>query len=106
MPGFASTEPAWGEPPSVTVSEELRDLGQHPLLARLLAARGFATRADALAFLDPAYRAAMDPLEVPGVDAAAERLGLAADRGESVLGRGGFAATGQARAPPPVPAPR
>ena len=31
-------------------------------------------RAAALAFLDPAYRAAMDPLEVPGVAAAVERI--------------------------------
>jgi single-stranded-DNA-specific exonuclease len=99
MPGFASPEaspePVWGEPRSVIVSDELRELCAHPLLARLLAARGFATRAEALAFLDPSYRAAMDPLEVPGVDAAVERLGLAAGRGESVLVWGDFDADGQ-----------
>src|SRR5688572_33431407 len=95
MSGFAPPEPAWGDPPSVAIPDALRDLCPHPLLARLLAARGFATREQALAFLDPDHRSAMDPLEVPGVGVAVERIRLAASRREPVLVWGDFDADGQ-----------
>src|SRR5689334_13857656 len=95
MPAFQSSEPAWADPPSIEVPPELRDLGPHPLLGRLLAAKGFSDRAAALAFLDPAYRRAADPREVPGVDEAVERVELAAQRGETVLVWGDFDADGQ-----------
>jgi single-stranded-DNA-specific exonuclease len=95
MAGFAPPEPVWGDAPPSAVSDDLRALCMHPLLARLLAARGFATRAEALAYLDPACRAALDPREVPGVEAAVERVRLAAGRGERVLVWGDFDADGQ-----------
>src|SRR5262245_39802065 len=95
MPASLSPEPAWADPPAIDVPPELRDLGPHPLLGRLLAARGFSDRSAALAFLDPAYRRPADPPEVPGVDAAVERLELAARRGEAVLVWGDFDADGQ-----------
>src|SRR3954471_10792359 len=95
MPVSSTSEPAWADPPSIEVPPELRDLGPHPLLGRLLAARGFTDRAAALAFLDPARRAPADPRDVPGVDAAVERIELAAKRGEPVLIWGDFDADGQ-----------
>src|SRR5262245_50072031 len=95
VPGFAPPEPVWGAPAAPTAPDDLRAICEHPLLARLLAGRGVATRAEALAFLDPAWRPPMDPRAVPGVEAAVERIRQAVARVEPVLVWGDFDADGQ-----------
>lgn len=56
-----------------------------PLVLRLLALRGICTPQDMERFLDPKLKELADPFLIPGIRAAAERLLLAADRGESVV---------------------
>src|SRR5690349_823873 len=93
MSGLAAPEPVWGEPARCTVSEALHRACEHPLLARLLASRGCLDADLAHAFLEPV--GTFDPVAVPGVDAAVERLIEAIARGQRVLVWGDFDADGQ-----------
>lgn len=67
----------------------MRRLGVPPLLAATLWARGFRDD-EALAELDPPLR----PSTIPTLDAAAERLATALDRGERILVHGDYDADG------------
>ncbi len=58
--------------------------GTHPLIARILHQRGYATAEEQLAFLDPKLNALSDPFLLPEMDAAATRLLAAIDAGERV----------------------
>lgn len=61
------------------------ELGCSRLLARLLTQRGFQEAASAGAFLQPRLKNLRDPFELPGLQAAAERLRTALARNEKVL---------------------
>jgi single-stranded-DNA-specific exonuclease len=61
-----------------------RALAVSPLVAAVLAARGFAEPESARAFLNPSLSALPDPDLIPGMGAAAERLVRAAHAGETV----------------------
>ena len=80
----------------ITISDALREaVGGHPLVAELLARRGFAEPDAALAFLDPARYRPAPPDDLPGLCAAAERLLEAVQRGERILVWGDFDVDGQ-----------
>ena len=67
------------------------ELDVPPLVARVLVARGHADAADARAFLDASLDAAWaDPLCIPGMAAAADRLERALDAGETIAVFGDF----------------
>ncbi len=70
-------------------------LGLHPLAAAVLVRRGFAEPEAALAFLDPAHYTPALPAELPGMNAAVERLAGAIRRGEHILVWGDFDVDGQ-----------
>ena len=60
-----------------------KELSLSPLVARVLVARGHASAEDARAFLDPSLeRDWADPLEIPGMRAAADRVERAVRRGQ------------------------
>jgi single-stranded-DNA-specific exonuclease len=88
-------EPRWHLPPPVDVPDELLQEVGHPLLARLLVARGHSTIEAARRFLDPATGARTDPSSLPGVHEAVERLARAVRAKERVLVWGDFDADGQ-----------
>jgi single-stranded-DNA-specific exonuclease len=56
-----------------------------PLLARLLAARDVRTADDARRYLDPSPADLIDPLLLPDVDVAVDRIKTAATRGERLM---------------------
>src|SRR5207244_4096108 len=85
----------WLEPALVDVPIELVELVGHRLGAELLRRRGFTTREQALAFVDPWNRGPTSGIELPGVDAAVARLRRAVERRESVLVWGDFDVDGQ-----------
>lgn len=91
----ALPEPTWTDPLPAAIGADLAALAGHPLLARLLAARGFSDVSVARAFLDPAQRPRFDPTRIPGVPAAAERVRAAVRHREKVLVWGDFDADGQ-----------
>lgn len=59
-------------------------------LCRLLAVRGLGEEADARDFLRPRLDQMHDPFALAGVDAAVERLGVALERGETILVHGDY----------------
>ena len=68
-----------------------KELSLSPLVARVLVARGHASAEDARAFLDPSLeRDWADPLEIPGMRAAADRVERAVRRGETIAVFGDF----------------
>ncbi len=67
------------------VSETLsKELGLHPVAARVLANRGYETAEAANAFLNEALTALPDPFRMKGLPAAVERLLVAIDRKDRV----------------------
>ncbi|WP_346696327.1 single-stranded-DNA-specific exonuclease RecJ [Thermophilibacter mediterraneus] len=92
MPGDADSR-RWSVLPRDPRAERrlVEALGVPALVARVLAARGITDVEDARAFLSPSLeRDWADPLCVPGMDAAVERVALALDRGETVAVFGDF----------------
>src|SRR5690554_382007 len=78
---------------------ELSEAGRFsPRLARLLAARGVRTAAEAESFLDPGLHRLSDPLLIPRMDAAVARVAAAIRRGEPVVIYGDYDVDGQASA--------
>lgn len=64
--------------------------GSAPLAERVLAARGLGDSADAEAFLNPSLRHLHDPILMPGLDRAAERMLAAVRRGEPIAVYGDY----------------
>jgi single-stranded-DNA-specific exonuclease len=86
----------WRPMPAMEPPVALRQaVGGHPLVATLLAQRGFADPDVALAHLDPALYRPASPWEMPGMVEAVALLGGARDRGERVRVWGDFDADGQ-----------
>ena len=86
----------WLEPPDTPIPEALASaVGGHPLVARSLARRGVLDPSAAQAFLDPAYYKPADPLELPGMAQAADRIQAAVRSGERILVWGDFDVDGQ-----------
>jgi single-stranded-DNA-specific exonuclease len=92
---LALGEARWHPPRSVTVPDEVEQTVGHPLLARLLAARGHDTVEAVRRFLDPGSGARTDPSALPGVVAAVDRLARAVEARERLLVWGDFDADGQ-----------
>ena len=86
----------WFDPPDVTPSLELqRVVGGYPIVAQILAQRGFAEIETALAFLDPEIYRPAPPTDLPDLEIAADRLRTAIQRGERILVWGDFDVDGQ-----------
>jgi single-stranded-DNA-specific exonuclease len=85
----------WHPPRYVEVPEEIEQEVGHPLVARLLVARGHDTVEAVRRFLDPGSGTRTDPSALPGVAAAVERLAHAVERKERLLVWGDFDADGQ-----------
>jgi single-stranded-DNA-specific exonuclease len=87
---------AWNFLPEATPSPELRRaVGGHPLVARLLAQRGYETPAKALPFLNPDLYQPASPAALTGVEQAATLLHDAIRRGQNLLVWGDFDVDGQ-----------
>ena len=67
-----------------------RALGLRPLVAQLLAARGFGTPEAAEAFLRPALTQLHDPFGLLGMEAAAQRVTQALEAGEAITVYGDY----------------
>ena len=86
----------WLEPRPVTVSDALRQaVGGHPLVAEILARRGFDRPEAALAFLDSERYVPAPPHELPGVTQAAALLTDALREGRRIAVWGDFDVDGQ-----------
>lgn len=86
----------WIEPMPVAVPDDLAaTVGGHPLVAATLVRRGITTPAAARAFLDPAAGAAIPSGDLPGLPAAADRLGAAIRAREPICVWGDFDVDGQ-----------
>lgn len=89
-------ETQWIPPPPVEPSAELlQAAGGSELLARLLARRDLAEAESARAFLDPGHYQPASPYELPGLQAAVERLLRALEQGEKIAVWGDFDVDGQ-----------
>ena len=87
---------AWIEPPECAVDPALeRELGLHPLAARILAQRGYVTVDAARAFLDPAHYRPAAPDELPDLRLAVEHIERAIRQRAPVLIWGDFDVDGQ-----------
>ena len=71
-----------------------RGLGCHPLLSRLLFARGICTVEDAAFFLHPTVENLTDPFQLKDMDKAVERIFTAINNKEKILVFGDFDADG------------
>ena len=86
----------WLEPRDIAVPEPLRSaVGGHSLVAQALARRGITDLAMAQAFLDPDAYTPASPFELPGMQAAADRLMRAIRLGEHICVWGDFDVDGQ-----------
>ena len=86
----------WIEPQPVEVPEALSALvGGHPLIARVLLARGIETAAAARAFLDPDAAPPADPFDLQDMVAATERIERAIQTQEPLAVWGDFDVDGQ-----------
>ena len=84
----------WTEPGPVIVSEALRSaVGGHPLVAEVLARRGFSSPDTALAFLDSDRYVPAPPEDLPGVVAATALLTEALHQGQRIAVWGDFDGT-------------
>ena len=87
---------SWHEPPACAVDPAFeRDLGLHPLAARILIQRGHTTLDAARAFLDPAYYRPAAPDQLPDLACAAEHLERAIRQRQLILIWGDFDVDGQ-----------
>ena len=86
----------WREPPDRPVDPALeRELGLHPLAARILAQRGYTSLDAARAFLDPAHYRPAPPADLPDLTPAAEHLRRAVQQRAPILIWGDFDVDGQ-----------
>jgi len=86
----------WLEPPDLPAPEALRAaIGGHPLVAQILARRGFDQSARAQMFLDPQAYSPAPPEALPDLAKAVARLRVALQRGETVCVWGDFDVDGQ-----------
>ncbi|MGF1449390.1 MAG: single-stranded-DNA-specific exonuclease RecJ [Opitutales bacterium] len=72
------------EAPAEALSR-LNSIGVHPVVARLLASRGFESRHEAEAFLHPKLAHLRDPFEIHNLRPAVERILRALEKGERIL---------------------
>ena len=87
---------SWSLVPQVEPSAELIDfIGGHPLIARLLAQRGYETPEQAEAFLDPDAYTPAEPTRLFGVAESAQLLYDAIKQGQNILVWGDFDVDGQ-----------
>lgn len=86
----------WIDPLPFPVSDDLsRLVGGHPLVARILAQRGWADTARVQAFLDPAYYVPTSPFDLPDMDLAVRRIQQAIASGQRIAVWGDFDVDGQ-----------
>lgn len=86
----------WRLAPSIEPSPELRHIvGGHPLVASLLAQRGYSDPDKALAFLDPKHYSPAQPDALLGIAGAAKILHEAVQQGQNILVWGDFDVDGQ-----------
>ena len=86
----------WLDPIPVVVPPELADaVGGDPLVARLLAQRGYTDPARALAFLDPRSYTPAPPEDLPDLEVACERIDRAIQNKERIWVWGDFDVDGQ-----------
>ncbi len=87
---------SWSLVPQVEPSAELIDfIGGHPLIARLLAQRGYETLEQAEAFLNPDAYTPAEPTRLFGVAESAQLLYDAIEQGQNILVWGDFDVDGQ-----------
>lgn len=87
---------SWQDPPSPTPDESLAaTIGGHPLVAQILAQRGFTTPSAARAFLSPDNYTPASPSELPDLAGASEHLDNAIKAGHPILIWGDFDVDGQ-----------
>ena len=75
----------WPESSGDTALRMAADTGAHPVVARVLAARGVKTAAEAQSVLSPRLSELTDPFELPGMGAAADEILDARRRGGPVV---------------------
>jgi single-stranded-DNA-specific exonuclease len=86
----------WIDPQPIEVPENLRDIvGGNPLIAEVLARRGFLSAEAVQAFLDPGAYTPAPPSDLPDLVSAAQHLNQAIERGEQIAVWGDFDADGQ-----------
>ncbi len=87
---------SWIEPGPTVVSDALRSaVGGHPLVAEILARRGYTSPEAAVAFLDHTRYVPAPPASLPGVTEAAALLGEALRQGQRIAVWGDFDVDGQ-----------
>ncbi len=88
--------PIWQDPLEVTPSAAVAQaVGGHPLLARILAQRGFVSLESAQAFLSPSHYSPTPPAELPDLERAASFLSKAITDRAKILIWGDFDVDGQ-----------
>ncbi len=85
----------WLDPAPVEIPASFGILNLPPLIAGTLVRRGITNPSDAQAFLDPSAQPESSPYELPGMDAAVERILLAIRNNESICIWGDFDVDGQ-----------
>ncbi len=86
----------WLEPEQVTPAPDLlAKVGGHPLIAELITRRNLADANTVAAFLNPNLYTPADPLDLPDLSIAADRLDHAIQRGEKIGVWGDFDVDGQ-----------
>ncbi len=86
----------WIEPEPVSVPEDfLAAIGGHPLAAQVLYRRGLRDIDQARAFMDPALYTPAPPYDLPGVEAACQRVMKAIQGREKICVWGDFDVDGQ-----------
>lgn len=80
----------WNLPAPVAIPEGLTEAGYAPLLAAVLAVRGYTTAEEAAALLDDGPWELCDPMLIPDMDRAVRRIRLARERGELVAVYGDY----------------
>jgi single-stranded-DNA-specific exonuclease len=86
----------WSDPQPLQPDPQFtQHIGGHPLVARILTQRGFASLASAQAFLSPSNYRPAPPDALPDLITAAEHLSDAINTGQSILIWGDFDVDGQ-----------
>ena len=86
----------WIDPEPLELTDEfIASVGNHPIVAELLAHRGHTSLEKAMSFLDPAYYRPAPALEMPGIYEALPLLTRAIKHKEPVLVWGDFDVDGQ-----------
>jgi single-stranded-DNA-specific exonuclease len=86
----------WIEPQDIPILPEMTvAAGGHPLVAKILAQRGFSSSTVIQAFIDPALYTPTLAGELPGVDAAVQRIEKAIREEETICVWGDFDVDGQ-----------